>query len=140
MRLGIAVLPPDVNQSGVNFQLEDQEDGSVAIRFGLSAIKNVGEGAAESLIETRVKEGGAFTPYNSGKTDGDARNKDLVPDGKLTTGTWRITFDTGAYFDAQGVEGFYPEASIVFVVRDAESHYHVPLLLSPFGYSTYRGS
>jgi 5-hydroxyisourate hydrolase len=48
--------------------------------------------------------------------------------------------DTHAYFTAAGIEGFYPEASIVFVVRDAETQYHVPLLLSPFGYSTYRGS
>jgi 5-hydroxyisourate hydrolase len=75
-----------------------------------------------------------------GKTDADGRIKDLVPEGKLLAGTYRISFDTGAYFTAQGVEGFYPEASIVFTVRDAEAHYHVPLLLSAFGYSTYRGS
>ena len=61
-------------------------------------------------------------------------------EGKLVEGTYRITFDTNAYFGAQDIEGFYPEASIIFVVKDAEAHYHVPLLLSPFGYSTYRGS
>ena len=75
-----------------------------------------------------------------GKTDADGRIKDLVPEGKLTAGTYRISFDTGAYFSAQGVKGFYPEASIVFLIEDANAHYHVPLLLSPYGYSTYRGS
>ncbi len=74
------------------------------------------------------------------KTDADGRVKELVPEGQLITGTYRITFDTGAYFAAQAIEGFYPEASIVFVIRDAAAHYHVPLLLSAHGYSTYRGS
>ena len=86
------------------------------------------------------KDGSGFTRLKEGKTDADGRVKELVPEGELTAGTYRITFDTGAYFDAQGVEGFYPEASILFVVRDERAHHHVPLLLSPFGFSTYRGS
>ena len=85
-------------------------------------------------------EDGAYAKLNAGHTDADGSVKELVPEGKLTTGTYRITFDTGSYFSAQKVEGFYPEACIAFTVRDAESHYHVPLLLSAFGYSTYRGS
>ena len=56
------------------------------------------------------------------------------------TGRYRLTFDTGAYFRAVGEAGFYPEVSVTFVVGHGEEHYHVPLLLSPFGYSTYRGS
>jgi 5-hydroxyisourate hydrolase len=51
-----------------------------------------------------------------------------------------LTFETAAYFAAQGVAAFYPRVSVVFEVLDATQHYHVPLLLSPFGYSTYRGS
>jgi 5-hydroxyisourate hydrolase len=86
------------------------------------------------------KEGEFFNRLKAAKTDADGRVKDLVAEGKLVAGTYRITFDTEAYFGAQDIEGFYPEASIIFVVRDAEAHYHVPLLLSPFGYSTYRGS
>jgi len=86
------------------------------------------------------KDGSTFTRLKDGKTDADGRVKELVPEGQLTNGTYRITFDTETYFTAQGVEGFYPEASILFVIRDAEAHYHVPLLLSAFGYSTYRGS
>lgn len=83
---------------------------------------------------------GAYTRLNAGHTDADGRLKELVAEGKLTVGTYRITFDTGSYFAAQNVEGFYPEACIAFTVHDAETHYHVPLLLSAFGYSTYRGS
>ena len=57
-----------------------------------------------------------------------------------TAGRYRLTFDTGAYFRAVGAVVFYPEVSVIFVVEQGEEHYHVPLLLSPFGYSTYRGS
>lgn len=99
-----------------------------------------GRPAQSVPVTLERKDGDAYTPVNAGSTDADGRVKELVPEGKLVTGTYRITFDTGAYFRAQGVEGFYPEASIVFVIRDAEAHYHVPLLLSAFGYSTYRGS
>lgn len=72
-------------------------------------------------------------------TDADGRAKQLL-EIPLREGVWRITFDLGAWFGAQGIESFYPQAAIVFRVRDAGQHYHVPLLLSPFGYSTYRGS
>ena len=82
----------------------------------------------------------AFERVKEATTDADGRVKELVPEGTLTAGTYRITFDTGAYFFTQDVEGFYPEASIVFTVKDENSHYHVPLLLSAHGYSTYRGS
>jgi len=90
------------------------------------------------VIERKTDAG--FTRLNAGATDTDGRMKDLVAEGALVEGTYRITFDTGAYFTSLGVEGFYPEASVLFVVKDASAHYHVPLLLSPFGYSTYRGS
>ncbi len=74
-------------------------------------------------------------------TDADGRCKDLLSDGEaLSPGIYRLTFDVESYFSAQGTESFYPQASVVFNVRDAAQHYHVPLLLSPFGYSTYRGS
>ena len=80
------------------------------------------------------------TVVTDASTDADGRVKDLVAEGELVPGVYRVRFDTGAYFGAAGIETFYPEATIVFVVRDANAHYHVPLLLSPFGYSTYRGS
>lgn len=76
-----------------------------------------------------------------GTTDDDGRLRDLLaPDASLTPGNYRLTFDTGTYFAQQRIEGFYPQVIVAFNVRDASAHYHVPLLLSPFGYSTYRGS
>ncbi|MDQ3282141.1 MAG: hydroxyisourate hydrolase [Acidobacteriota bacterium] len=70
-----------------------------------------------------------------GETDADGRARVLDPD-RVQPGVYRIVFDTGAYNPA----GFFPEAAIVFRIEDVAQHYHVPLLLSPFGYSTYRGS
>jgi 5-hydroxyisourate hydrolase len=72
-------------------------------------------------------------------TDADGRANDLLSSAP-EEGRYRLTFDTGAYFSSAGDPGFYPEVSVAFVVRPGEEHYHVPLLLSPFGYSTYRGS
>jgi 5-hydroxyisourate hydrolase len=76
-----------------------------------------------------------------GHTDSDGRAKNLLPSGaRIEPGTYRLTFDAAAYFRAQNIESFFPEVSLVFAVRDAAQHYHVPLLLSPYGYTTYRGS
>ncbi|MGB6772937.1 MAG: hydroxyisourate hydrolase, partial [Terriglobales bacterium] len=58
----------------------------------------------------------------------------------LTIGVYRLSFDTAAYFTARKVDGFYPLVEITFQVRNAEQHFHIPLLLSPYGYTTYRGS
>lgn len=74
----------------------------------------------------------------SGLTDDDGRITSLA-DTSLDPGTYRIVLATGDYFAAHDVEAFYPEVCITFVVTD-ERHYHVPVLLSPFAYSTYRGS
>ena len=91
-----------------------------------------------ALLERRIADG-SFVALGRGVTDADGRIRDLLS-GPLETGTFRLTFDTAAYFDAQGKTGFYPTVAIVFQVVDASQHHHVPLLLSPFGYSTYRGS
>jgi 5-hydroxyisourate hydrolase len=88
-------------------------------------------------LEIRSAEG--WRELARGTTDGDGRVRDLLAS-PPASGTYRLTFDLERYFASQGVEGFYPEASIVFIVRDSGQHHHVPLLLSPFGYSTYRGS
>ena len=78
-------------------------------------------------------------PIASGGTDDDGRLA-LGPD-TLPAGDYTLTFATGSYFRARGVDAFYPLVSISFTIADGpHRHYHVPLLLSPFGYSTYRGS
>ena len=76
-----------------------------------------------------------------GTTDADGRLRTLLPAGQpLAVGRYVIWFDTGAYFRAQGTDAFYPEVSVSFVVAEPQGHYHVPLLLNPYGFSTYRGS
>ncbi len=76
-----------------------------------------------------------------GETDRDGRLQTLMRAGApLTPGTYKLIFQTKRYFDAAGVRAFYPSISITFETATGEIHYHVPLLLSPFGYSTYRGS
>jgi 5-hydroxyisourate hydrolase len=85
--------------------------------------------------------GDAWELVGDGETDIDGRARSLVPaDVALTPSTYRLTFDTHAYARKNVTECFFPEVVIVFDVRDSSQHYHVPLLLSPFGYSTYRGS
>jgi 5-hydroxyisourate hydrolase len=72
-------------------------------------------------------------------TDGDGRVGELGPGG-LRPGTYRVVFDTAAYFARSGQRAFYPEVAISFLIEPGGSHYHVPLVLSPFAYATYRGS
>ncbi len=93
------------------------------------------EGVA--VVLARRSEGG-WTELASARTDADGRVRELAPDG-LEAGDHRLVFDTGAWFAGTGTAGFYPEVSVVFTVS-APRHYHVPLLLSPYAFSTYRGS
>jgi 5-hydroxyisourate hydrolase len=71
------------------------------------------------------------------KTDASGRVEELLPGGELEEGLYRITFDTDAYFGEQGVETFYPSVSVNFQISEPARKYHVPLLLSPHGYSTF---
>ncbi|WP_224362380.1 hydroxyisourate hydrolase [Hyalangium versicolor] len=92
------------------------------------------------LLEAQER-GGGWRELARGTTNSDGRVKDFLPAGtNLEPGIYRMTFDTAAYFSAHSVRGFYPYVSVVFEIHSAGEHYHVPLLLSPFGYSTYRGS
>lgn len=90
-------------------------------------------------LERRDEEDG-FKPLASGITNADGRITDLCLPALFEAGVYRLTFDTGAWYAVRGEATFYPEASIVFEVTAPDEHHHVPLLLSPFGYSTYRGS
>jgi 5-hydroxyisourate hydrolase len=74
-----------------------------------------------------------------GTTDADGRVRELGPE-RITAGRYRLVFDTASYFQRTGQRGFFPEVVLTFHVEDPAQHYHVPLLLSPFAYSTYRGS
>jgi 5-hydroxyisourate hydrolase len=97
--------------------------------------------AGVPVVLEQVAADGAGRELLRATTDTDGRVRELAPAGApLGAGRYRLTFDTGAYFGAAGVGAFYPVVRVEFVVRDATQHHHVPLLLSPFGYSTYRGS
>lgn len=98
--------------------------------------------AAGVPVALEVRDaGGGWREVGRGETDADGRLRELLPEGfALAEGQYRLTFDTESYFAVVGLEAFYTEVVVSFVVRDAGAHYHVPLLLSPFGYSTYRGS
>ena len=92
-------------------------------------------------VRVRLEHDGAagWTKVGDGVTDADGRIKEIGP-ATATAGNYRLTFDTGAYFGATGRECFFPEVTVTFIVADPTSHYHVPILLSPFSVSTYRGS
>jgi 5-hydroxyisourate hydrolase len=74
------------------------------------------------------------------RTDRDGRCVQLLPEDELLAGTYRLSFETAAYFGEQNVVGLYPVVEVIFEVREGETEFHIPLLLSANGYTTYRGS
>ncbi|WP_370517435.1 2-oxo-4-hydroxy-4-carboxy-5-ureidoimidazoline decarboxylase [Pseudactinotalea sp. HY160] len=98
-----------------------------------------GRPAAGIDVELAHRDATGWVTVATGRTDDDGRIGDLGPEA-LAGGTYRVTFDTGAYFAGHDTPTFYPEVSVTFTVDADEKHYHVPILLSPFAYSTYRGS
>lgn len=101
-----------------------------------------GRPASGVFIELeRQRDDGTWLRLGSGYTDGDGRLRTLLPDKTAASaGIYRMTFNTGAYFSNLKQMTFYPQVIVYFEIDDTSQHYHVPLLLSPFGYSTYRGS
>ena len=94
-----------------------------------------GKPASGVKIRLDVQHGTTWESIATGTTDADGRLRTLTENVPLEVALYRLTFSTGAYNN-----GFFPEVAIVFKVDDPSQHYHVPLLLSPYGYSTYRGS
>ncbi|MGA9040523.1 MAG: hydroxyisourate hydrolase [Terriglobales bacterium] len=89
----------------------------------------------------RLEKSGNWRLLASARTDHDGRCAQLLPDGEaLSSGLYRLTLDTASHFAAQKIDALYPVVEITFQVRKGESHFHIPLLLSPNGYTTYRGS
>jgi len=102
---------------------------------------SVGRPAAGVPVYLERSVGEQWEMIGRAETDTDGRVRSLVPSGAvLASGVYRLTFHTGLYFQRSNTPTFYPGVTVVFEVAEAESHYHVPLLISPFGYSTYRGS
>ena len=107
-------------------------------------ILDTSQGRPASNILVRLeqqKTDGSWNELSAKKTDNDGRIMNLLPkENVLDPGVYQMVFVTAPYFEKQGIPSFYPEIEIRFSLREPEQHYHVPLLLSPFGYSTYRGS
>ena len=97
--------------------------------------------ASTVAVQLLRQQGKNWIEVAGGETNADGRLPSLLSgDAAPGPGAYRLTFDVGGYFARQGVASFYGVVTIDFIVRDGAAHYHVPLLVSPYGYSTYRGS
>lgn len=93
-----------------------------------------------AVLELRTSSR-TWHPLGQGSTNEDGRIENILPKGfRVQPGTYRLTFEVTTYFRSHSITSFYPEIVIVFGIRDATAHHHIPLLLGPFGYTTYRGS
>ena len=100
-----------------------------------------GRPAAGIAVKLERHDGRGWTVLAERATDADGRVRDLLPAGApVEPGRYRLVFDTGRYLASAGGKPFYPEVTVAFEVHESHEHHHVPLLLSPYGYSTYRGS
>ncbi len=100
-----------------------------------------GKAAAGVAVLLERKEGQGWKELARGATNADGRVEGLLPAGsRAEAGVYRLTFESEAYFKAQNTASFYPSISVTFNLTQPSEHHHVPLLLSPFGFSTYRGT
>jgi 5-hydroxyisourate hydrolase len=102
------------------------------------------QGRPAKDVQVRLEKqntSGDWRLVTSAHTNQDGRCPQLLPEGEeLSAGVYRLIFDTGSYYAVQKIYALYPSVEVTFQARDGESHFHIPLLLSPNGYTTYRGS
>jgi 5-hydroxyisourate hydrolase len=107
-------------------------------------VLDIARGKPASDVPVRIERhelSGVWRPLASARTDQDGRCGQMLPDGETAgAGLYRLVFDTASYFASQKIDGLYPVVEITFHIREGESQFHIPLLLSPNGYTTYRGS
>jgi 5-hydroxyisourate hydrolase len=107
-------------------------------------ILDIVQGKPASGVEVRLEKhhtSGEWRLLNSHRTDLNGRCPQLLPeDEDLSAGIYRLIFDTASYYAPQSIDALYPVVEVTFQAREGESHFHIPLLLSPNGYTTYRGS
>lgn len=103
-----------------------------------SSLGKPAEGIAIELFEFKIDQ---WNLIAHGVTDSDGRTPNLLTQGRiLHPNSYKLKFHTAGYFENQKRDSFYPFVEVVFNVQESTAHYHVPLLLNPYGYSTYRGS
>lgn len=97
--------------------------------------------SADVKVTLEAQQNEKWVELNSKSTNENGRITDLYPEGKtLQKGVYKVTFQTGDWFKSKNQRSFFPEVPVVFVIDGTVDHYHIPLLISPYGYSTYRGS
>jgi 5-hydroxyisourate hydrolase len=111
--------------SGISTHVLDTSRGRPAVGF---------------QVGLQIKSGDTWKTLGTGLTDANGRCTELLSGSQLEAGTYRLLFNAAEYYRELHIETFYSEISVIFEVAHPETHYHVPLLISPFGYSTYRGS
>lgn len=102
-------------------------------------VLDTSRGRPAAGVAVALEAGPQWTTVATGTTDEDGRIRDLGPE-HLRAGDYRLTFDTGEHFARTGADTFFPQVQITFRIADPAQHHHVPLLISPFSYTTYRGS
>ena len=101
----------------------------------------LGKPAGDVAVRLERQEPSGWHLLASQRTDPDGRCSQLLPEGeRLSAGSYRLAFDTASYYEAQKIDALYPVVEVTFRVRAGDSQLHIPLLLSPNGYTTYRGS
>ena len=106
-------------------------------------VLNLQDGLPSPGVEVSLEklDGERWNKLNEGTTNEQGRITALYPEGKkLESGTYRVTFETGEWFKQHATASFFPEVPVIFEVDGTVPHYHIPLLLSPYGFSTYRGN
>lgn len=106
-------------------------------------VLNLQDGLPSAQVDVTLEKqaGKQWVALGAGTTNADGRIPALFPEGeRFEKGVYRVTFKTGAWFAARKTDSFFPEVPVVFVVDGKVAHYHIPLLISPFGFSTYRGN
>lgn len=109
--------------------------------FITTHVLDAAQGAPAAGIPVTLESSaeGGWSNVAQGVTDADGRVRDLGPE-RLESGVYRLTFGVGDYFASSGTDTFYPEVTVTCRIDAEQAHYHVPILISPFAYSTYRGS
>jgi 5-hydroxyisourate hydrolase len=101
---------------------------------------SLGKPAPSVPVSLAFRDGSGFREVARGATDADGRVRQFLPEVPLVAGAYQLVFETAGYFRSASREAFFERVTLEFYVADPSQHYHVPLLLSPFGYTTYRGS
>merc|ERR1711863_99871 len=119
--------------------LPDRTEGTMSSHV-LDTASGIPASGVRISLEVLGEDEEGWTLQDTRITDCDGRDSRFIPDGDLYNGTYRLQFATKEYFERQNQSTFFPYVEVVVEILDSDSHYHIPLLLSPYSYTTYRGS